>query len=254
MDALIADWYGILNTFNRLLNEPIRSLAFAGGLPPLTALLLGVLGAASPCQLTTGLGAIALIGRRLEPGTIPAALAYVGGKAVTYAVLGLLFVLLGQAISQGSIPVIQVVRRALGPLMLLAGLALAGVFTPRLGLGIGERLATFAADRLDASRPRGAFALGMAFGLAFCPTLFLLFFGLLIPLALTSPAGIAYPAIFALGTALPVLTILTLLGLGVRAAADARGWIGRARPAVTRVAGLVLILTGLNDTIVYWLL
>ncbi len=79
-------------------------------------------------------------------------------------------------------------------------------------LGIGERVAAAAAERLEPTRPRGAFVLGMAFALAFCPTLFLLFFGLLIPLTLASAGGLIFPALFALGTAAP---LLALLGLGL---------------------------------------
>lgn len=251
---LVAQWYSLLNTFNRALNEPIRDLAAATAIPPLTALLLGLLGALSPCQLTTGAGAVALIGRRLERGAIAAGFAHVAGKAVTYSVLGVLFVLLGQAMGQSSIPVFQAIRRVIGPLVLVVGLVLIGVLRSRISFGLGERLAAAAGDRLDASRPQGAFILGIAFGLVFCPTLFLLFFLLLIPLALTSPGGVVYPAIFALGSALPVLLILTLIGLGIGGAARAVGLIGRARPLITQLAGLVLIFTGLNDTLVYWFL
>lgn len=254
MSELVAQWYGLLNTFNRLLNEPIRQLADAAGFAPLTALLLGFLGALSPCQLTTGLSAVALIGRRAEPRALLAGCAYVAGKAATYALLGLAFVALGQAVAQSSIPLIQLVRKLLGPLMLLVGLALLGVFRSRLTLDAGDRLAALAAERLDATRPPGAFALGMAFGLAFCPTLFLLFFGLLIPLAIASPGGIAFPALFALGTTLPVLALLALIGLGVAGRTRAMGALGHAQPFVTQLAGLVLLLTGLNDTLVYWFL
>ncbi len=255
MAELIAQWYGVLNTLNRVLNEPVRALADGVGFAPLTAVLLGFLGALSPCQLTTGLASIALLGR--DPrGARPllAGLAYVAGKALVYALLGLLFVALGQAAARGSIPVIQVARRALGPLMLVVGLALLGVLPSRVTFGLGERVAAYAAGRLDATRPRGAFALGAAFALAFCPTLFLLFFGLLIPLALSSPGGAAYPALFAVGTALPVLAVLGALALGMSGAARASGVAGRLQPALTQFAGLVLVLTGANDTIVYWLL
>src|SRR5438477_39404 len=51
----------------------------------------------------------------------------------------------------------------------------------------------------------GAFLLGTAFSFAFCPTLFLLFFGLTIPLALQSSLGVVYPGVFALGTTLPLI-------------------------------------------------
>ena len=100
----------------------------------------------------------------------------------------------------------------------------------------------------------GAFLLGTAFSFAFCPTLFLLFFGLTIPLALRSPAGIVFPGVFALGTTLPLFGLAALLtaGIGatksyVRSAKRIEAWL---RPA----AAVVLVLAGLNDTFTYWFL
>lgn len=254
MDDLVVQWYGVLASLGRALAEPVRALADSAAFPPLTALLLGVLGALSPCQLTTGLSAVALIGRRPGPRTLLAGVAYVAGKSLVYAGLGLAFVMAGQAAAQGSIPLLQVARKALGPLMLVVGLTLLGVLRSRLTLGVGERVAAYAAERFDATRPRAAFVLGGAFGLAFCPTLFLLFFVLLIPLALVSPGGVAYPAIFALGTTLPVLLILAALALGFGVGRRASGVVARVEPFLTRLAGIVLVVAGVNDTIVYWLL
>lgn len=252
MGELVGQWYQLLGSLNRAVAEPIRALSDDVGLAPVTALLLGVLGALSPCQLTTGISALALLGRQPDRRPLIAGFAYVAGKALVYALLGGLFVLLGSALATSAIPVIQVVRRVLGPLMLLIGLVLVGVLRSRLTLGAGERIAAAAAERLEPTRPRGAFVLGMAFALAFCPTLFLLFFGLLIPLALASAGGLVFPALFALGTAAPLLVLLALLGLGLGGTARASNVMQRAQPILTSLAGFVLIAAGLNDTIVYW--
>jgi hypothetical protein len=95
--------------------------------------------------------------------------------------------------------------------------------------------------------------LGTAFAFAFCPTLFLLFFGLTIPMAFTSPVGIAYPGLFALGTSVPLLALAALVTVSVgmmqRAAAGARHAVAWLQPA----AAVILILAGLSDTLTYWL-
>ncbi len=249
MTELAQTWYEVLSTLDRTAGEPIRALVANTTIGPLTALLLGILGALSPCQISTSVGAVALIGRRPTAGALLSGLAYAGGKAVTYGVIGLAFVSLGAAVDASAIPVAQMVRRLLGPLMLLVGLALLGVIRPRLGFGLGDRIAVVAADRLDATRPSGAFALGLAFGFAFCPTLFLLFFGLLIPLALASPGGAAYPALFALGTTVPLFIALGLLWLGI---GGSNGLTHRAERALNVLAGVVAVIVGLNDTLLYW--
>jgi hypothetical protein len=96
--------------------------------------------------------------------------------------------------------------------------------------------------------------LGTAFSFAFCPTLFLLFFGLTIPMALASPVGAAYPGLFAVGTSLPLLVLAAAVTSGI-------GTMRRAAVSAQRVASwlrlataVVLLLAGLNDTLTYWLM
>lgn len=249
MAELALSWYGWMSSLTGELSMSLREAALGSGMPPIAVVfVLGVIGALSPCQLTTGLGAIALIGRRPRAMQLLAGLAYVAGKATTYGALGLLFVTLGSIVAESTVPVVEVVRRLVGPLMILAGLALIGVFRSRLRFGLGDRIATFASDRLDATRPAGAYALGLAFGLVFCPTLFLLFFGMMIPFAVASPQGAVFPAVFALGTAAPVLVVLTLMWLGLGGGAPSR----RLEVWLSRAAGVIALIVGLNDTIVYW--
>lgn len=66
--------------------------------------------------------------------------------------------------------------------------------------------------------------------------------------------GLALPALFAIGTALPLLPFAAFLAFGLGAS---RQWIQRVRNwdrYVRLVAGLVFLLAGLNDTILYWFL
>lgn len=251
VDQFVSSWYGVLSTFARLFAEPIKTFADVAGIPPLSAVLFGLLGGLSPCQLTTGASALALIGRRPSPATLLAGLSYTAGKALVYALIGLAFVLVGSGLTVGSIPVVVAARKVLGPLMLVAGLVLVGLLRPRVPFSFGDLVALFASDRLDATRPAGAFLLGGAFSIAFCPTLFFLFFGLTIPLALASPGGPVYPALFALGTTLPMLVLLGTLALGARRWA-VTGAVARVQPFLTQLAGVVLLASGLNDTLVYW--
>lgn len=82
-----------------------------------------------------------------------------------------------------------------------------------------------------------------------------MFFGLTLPLALTSPLGFACPAVFALGMTLPLLVFASFLP-----SASTRGqgqFLRGERPwrrLATPLAGMVFVLAGLYDTFVYWLL
>ncbi|MGH8057817.1 MAG: hypothetical protein ACREOH_11375, partial [Candidatus Entotheonellia bacterium] len=77
-------------------------------------------------------------------------------------------------------------------------------------------------------------------------------FGLLIPLALASRGGWIFPGTFALGTALPLLGFTYVVSLGTTLA---HGYVARLKGLdryVRRVAGVVFLLAGLNDTLTYW--
>jgi cytochrome c biogenesis protein CcdA len=91
---------------------------------------------------------------------------------------------------------------------------------------IGERVAGWGM--------MGGFLLGALFALAFCPYSAVLFFGLLIPLALKSAGGVALPAVYAIGTGLPVLVFGVLISAGV---ARVSTWLN----AVTRVEKIIRV-------------
>lgn len=254
MREFAASWYAILNTLYVALAGPLRDLTPGPGGALLGAVLLGILGAASPCQLSTNASSIAYlvqgVSRRGQAVGWSAA-AYVGGKVLMYSGIGLLAVLMGQGLQAAAIPTVVVARKILGPLMLLIGLAMLGVWQPRLGFG--HRLSSRLRERVGAGGMLGAFSLGVVFSFAFCPTLALLFFGFVIPMAVTSAAGPLYPAAFAVGTTLPMMVAAGLLVTGAgtpRLTQRLVSW----EPWLRRIAGAIFLLAGVNDTLLYWFL
>ncbi len=239
-----------------LVGQPLNAWRLALGTNPFAPLVLGLMGATAPCQLSTGAVSLAYVAQdRRAGGALARALAYTAARVLFYGVVGgAVVVLLGGAGGAVQAPgeFFTAVRRALGPLTLLAGLATLGAFRVRFQVGdaLGARVRTFGEARGGLV---GAFALGLAFSLAFCPTLFLLFFGLALPLAAQSPLGLIFPALFALGMSLPLLLLAALVPGGEerRGALRAlRGWHRVATP----VAGAVFVLVGVYDVFVYWLL
>lgn len=254
MQELVAAWYGALSVINGAVASPLRDLAYSLGAPIAGVLLFGVIGATSPCQLTTSAGALAYLVRpgRDRRSVAAGALAYLAGKALVYTVLGVCVILAGQQLAEVSIPLVVAARKALGPLMVLLGLALGGWAPFRLGVrwGFFDRTvdATARASAMD------AFLLGTALAFAFCPTLFLLFFGITLPLALASPVGVFFPPVFALGTSLPLLGLAGVIALGSQAAVRYLKHVHQVERLLRPVAAIVLVVVGLNDTLMYWFL
>jgi len=249
--GLMREWYLVLSQFSAALTVPLSSLAERVELPLVTPLLFGLIGATSPCQLTTSLSALAFSAKQpSKAGTLMASVAYVLGKVLVYSLVGGLVVLLGVRLQAASIPVVVVARKGLGPLMVLAGLGMLGVI--RLRGALGQRWSRWLRRRVPGEGAGAGFLLGVAFSFAFCPTLFWLFFGLTVPLALQSPAGWSFPALFALGTGLPLLVLAGLVSLGLGAAETLAGRMGGLHRVLGRVAGVVFVLAGLHDALVYW--
>lgn len=252
MSRLVVAWYGWLSGLTQGLVLGLQDLADSIALPAAAAVIFGLIGATSPCQLTTNLGALAYAAGRAGRGRAFAlTLAYVAGKVTVYTLVGAAVVLAGLQLQAVSIPVVLIARKALGPLMIVVGLALVGLWRPRFS--IGQRLAARLRGGADTGVP-GAYLLGLVFALAFCPTLFWLFFGLTIPLALKSAGGWSFAGLFAIGSSLPLLAVAALATAGAGAIEGLLGSLGRLERPLRIAAAVVLVIAGLHDTLVYWML
>lgn len=250
LQSLALQWYAALSRLSAAAAEPVQAVALGLNIPALSAFLYGLLGSLAPCQLTANAGGIAYVARAAaggKPAIWRSAGGFLLGKALTYTVLGAVAILLGLRLPPTAMAAL---RKLYGPLMIVFGLHLLGAVTMRLPWL--DRLGEWLLRRVPGRADGGAMALGAAYALAFCPTMALLFFGLLVPLGIQAPAGLALPAIFAAGTAVPVLTLAAFLALGLGAARDWLRGVRRLDRPIARVAGVVFLLAGLNDFFIYW--
>ena len=197
--------------------EWLQSLLDNGTTPALTAFLLGLLTAISPCPLATNIAAIGFIGKNIEnrKRLFRNGVLYTLGRIIAYTVLGIiLIIILKEGASMFGIQ--QFIARygelIIGPALLLIGLFM--LFSDKLNLpsfgfnGGGERLTTHGSW--------GAMLLGILFALAFCPTSGIFYFGMLIPMSATATAGYLLPVLFAVATALPVLVVAWVLAISAQ--------------------------------------
>lgn len=172
--------------------EWLQTLLDSSTTPAVTALLLGLLTALSPCPLATNIAAVGYIAKHIDSGrsAFVKGLLYTLGRMLAYTLLGvvLIAVLRSGASVFGIRKFVAVYgEMLLGPVLVVAGLYM--LFGSRLNLpsfgfgGSGERIAR----RGNA----GALLLGVLFAMAFCPTSGMFYFGMLIPLSATTPMGVA---------------------------------------------------------------
>lgn len=258
MQDLIIQYYAWLSGLANSLTFPISNLAGSINLPLVSALLFGLIGATAPCQLSTSAAALAFVARKApEPGKMWGQMAaFMGGKITVYSLVGGAIVFLGLQINQispSAIPVVVFARQALGPLLILVGLFMVGL------LNLPGSTGGWLSNRLEAKTrdKRGlfpAYLLGLAFSFIFCPTLFWLFFGLTIPLAIASTGGLVFPGVFAVGTALPLLGLAAFVASG---AVNLGAFLRRFKAAdvwIQRVVGGIFVLVGLHEIVLYWVL
>lgn len=233
------------------LREQLAQVLYATHFPPLNALLLGTLGALSPCQLTTNAAAMAFVSRHVAQGRAMAAgTAYLAGKAVVYTILGVILIAIGWRAALDSLPVVITVRKLLGPSLIVAGIVLVGLV--RFRFSVGQGVSDWLQRRAPGEGVRGSFFLGAAFALVFCPTLFVLFFTLLVPLAIVSRGGLLFPAIFAVGTTLPVIVFSIVAGLAAARLPDKLRGARRWGTLLQRGAGVVFVFAGIREVMLYW--
>ncbi len=240
---MMREWYLMLSQLSVAISVPLKQVADWVQVPLLSVILLGLVGSLSPCQLTTNLSAMAYVSRRVDWGRVwGEALAYTLGKVLIYMLTGSAVIFLGLKLQEAAIPVVVVARKAIGPLMILIGLGLVGLI--RLRGSLGRKFSPWLQSCLPQGGVSGAFFLGVAFSFTFCPTLFWLFFGLMIPLALSNVGGWAFPALFALGTALPLLAFSGLLTCGSDLSDKLMQRLKRSQRKISQVAGAIFIWQG----------
>ncbi|PEN48761.1 cytochrome C biosynthesis protein [Bacillus wiedmannii] len=225
--------------------SPLMDVANATkSIPLLFAFLLGIVGTLAPCQLTGNISAITLYGNQsLQKGHAwKHILLFILGKIIAFTTLGLLVWFLGKEIQQILTLYFPWLRKIIGPLLILMGLMLAGIIKGR---------SFFSIKFIRKENEVGSFLLGFFFSLAFCPTMFVLFFGTLIPLSFSYNYGYLFPTFFSIGTALPIvilLFIISYLGLNGALLKKSRK-IGKN---IQLIAGVLLILVGIYDISLYW--
>ncbi|MBK9167778.1 MAG: sulfite exporter TauE/SafE family protein [Bryobacterales bacterium] len=190
-----------------------------------TALWLGVLTSISPCPLATNIAAISFISRGVEEPrrVLVTGILYTVGRMLTYLGLGALLVATALSVPQISGFLQSTLNKFLGPLLILVGMFLVGLIGWNFQTSAGGESVQ---GKLRGWGPVGAVLLGMLFALSFCPVSAALFFGSLIPLSVTHQSSVLAPAVYGIGTALPVFGFAALLALGAQS-------VGRAFDRLT---------------------
>lgn len=209
----------------------------------LSAFLLGLMTSISPCPLATNITAIGYIGKDIDNRhkVFISGLIFTLGRAITYFVLAAV-IFFGLDHTKISFIFQKFGSKLIGPFLFIIGILMLDIFKiylPALNPIISKFQNNNSLSYLN------VLLLGMLFALAFCPYSAVLYFGILIPMTITSIWGLYLPILFAIGTGLPVIIFSYLLAYTVANVGNAYNKLKIFELWFRRLIALLFIFIGI---------
>jgi cytochrome c biogenesis protein CcdA len=230
--------------------EVLQALLDNSSIPILSAFVLGLMTAISPCPLATNITATAFISKNIvnKRKVFWSGLVYALGRAFSYTIIGLIL-FFGASKFKIAFFFNQNGEKYLGPLMIILGLIMLNIIKIKFlnTSSFSDKLS----DRFKDKGLLGSFLIGVVFALAFCPYSGALFFGMLIPMSISSAEGLYLPIIFALGTGLPVMLFTYLLAFAADRVGLFYNRITKIEKLMRKIAGIVFIITGIYYVLIF---
>jgi len=225
------------------MEEILTSFLDNSEIPILSAFILGLLTAISPCPLATNITAVGYISKDIDNKNrvFISGLIYTLGRTVLYFGLALaLYLGASQFHISGFFQ--QYGEKIIGPLLLMIGIYMLGVFKINFGAF---------SSWTDRFQKKGihsywdVFLMGFVFALAFCPYAGVLYFGMLIPLTISSASGLILPVVFAIATGIPVIIIAWLIAYSLSEVGNFYNRLKIFEKWFRKVIAIVFIVIGL---------
>lgn len=222
--------------------EFLTNLLENSTIPWISAMVLGLMTAISPCPLATNITAVGFISKDIESRNrvFVNGLLYTLGRAVSYTVIALVIYLGADQFKLSGFFQLYG-EKIIGPLLIVIGLFMLDVLKIKFpGMsGLTSKMET---------KTRWGFwdvlLLGMVFALAFCPYSGILYFGMLIPMTVASASGLYLPAVFALATGIPVIILAWILAFSVGSISGVYNKIRNFEIWFRRVVAVLFVIIG----------
>lgn len=232
------------------MEEFLSNLVGNSSVPVITAFLLGLMTAISPCPLATNITAIGFISKDVENRrrVFLNGLVYTSGRALSYTLLAII-IFIGADQFKVSGLFQQYGEKIIGPLLILIGLLMLDILKIKFpGVsGLTERF-----KNKGVNSYWDVLLMGIIFALAFCPYSGVLYFGMLIPMTIGSASGLYLPIVFAIATGIPVIIFAWLLAYTVSGVGRFYNRMKIFEVWFRRVISVVFIGVGFYYTIVIY--
>jgi cytochrome c biogenesis protein CcdA len=229
--------------------EFLQQLADSSNVPLLTAFILGLMTAISPCPLAMNITATAYLSKDIadKRRVMLNGVFYTLGRMVGYTALATV-IYLGASKFHVARWFQSIDGLWIGIALIVIGVLMLDVI--KFNIPSFSKLTAKISNRDIKRTYWNALFLGVAFALAFCPYSALLFFGGLIPITVTSASGLLLPPVYAVATGLPVICIAWLLAYSVANIGKFYNLTKSFEQWFKRVVAAVFILVGIYYIII----
>lgn len=223
--------------------EVLTGLLENSSFPFFTAMILGLMTAISPCPLATNITAIGFIGKDIEnrDRVFYNGLVYTLGRAVSYTLLAVIIFLGADQFALSGI-FQRYGEKIIGPLLIVIGLFMLDVLKINFP-GLGKITQRF--EEKGTKNYWDVLLLGILFALAFCPYSGVLYFGMLIPITISSASGLYLPVVFAVATGIPVIIFAWLIAYTISGVGTVYNKIKTFETWFRRVISILFIGVGI---------
>ncbi|RLD40542.1 MAG: sulfite exporter TauE/SafE family protein [Bacteroidetes bacterium] len=230
--------------------EYLTNLMESTSIPLLTAFILGLMTAISPCPLATNITAVGFISKDIESKNrvFINGIVYTLGRVFSYTILAIILMYSADQFALKSF-FQSYGEKFIGPVMIIIGLFMLDVIKinfPGLS-GLTNKM-----GKKGFARYWDVFLIGIVFALAFCPYSGVLYFGMLIPLTISSSEGILLAIVFALATGIPVILFAWLIAYTVSGVGSAYNRIKIFEKWFRKVVAVLFIAVGIYYIVIIY--
>lgn len=190
--------------------EFLQNIMDSTDLPLLTAFILGLMTAISPCPLAMNITATAYLSKDIadKRKVLFNGIFYTAGRMFSYTALATV-IYFGASKLHIARWFQQIDGICIGIAFVVFGILMLDII--KFDIPFLNKITLSVSRRNIKRNYLNAFLIGVAFALAFCPYSAVLYFGGLIPVTITGTGGLLLPPVFAVATGLPVIVIAWLL-------------------------------------------
>ena len=230
--------------------EVLQQIVDNSDIPILTAFILGLMTAISPCPLATNITATAYLSKNItqKRKVLLNGVFYTLGRMFSYTTLGLIFYF---GASQFKVAKLL---QGVGGIWLGIALMIVGILMLdfiKFNTPLFDKFKPNIKDEKQKGGYWNSFVMGVAFALAFCPFSGVLYFGVLIPMTIASPSGLLLPPIFSIATGLPVIVIAYLIAYSMSSIGKFYSCMQSFEKWFKRIIATIFIIVGIYYIVIY---